>query len=932
MNSSNRLVTRSALFVAASGLFSLVCVFHLTPSDPIARFDGAHNAAVRTAPTAAPLPPKLTASARFVETYGKLPLSFEANQGQTDNRVKFLSRGSGCTLFLTGDGAVLSWRRASHKSQFKGQNRRLPVVSRPLQGATDLLPDLLPRFRPGAARPEVGTAAGGGPWKMNSILRMHLVAANPAAKVVGLDELPGKINYFIGNDTKKWRTNVPTYGKVQYRGVYPGVDLVYYGEKRQLEYDFVVGPGADPRTITLALHRGSQEGRFLRIDRNGNLVVRLDDSELVFNKPLVYQNVSTLEGSQKTKFDPRIHTPESIEGGYVLKGGNLVGFDIAAYDKSRPLVIDPVLSFSTYLGGSGEDFGNDIALDRSGNVYVTGGTTSADFPTTLGAAQTVYAGEDGGFQSTHGDVFVTKLNHTGSALVYSTYLGGSGDENAYAMAVDSDGNAYLSGGTTSSDFPVTPGAYQTVFGGFEDAFVTKLNPLGSALVFSTYLGTASGGERGFGIAVDSVGSAYVTGDAAPDFPTTPGSFQPLFGGGFNDSYITKLDPSGSTLVYSTFLGGDGVETGFNVAVDGSGNAYVTGRTTSSNFPTTVGAFQKSPAGGTDAYVTVLNPAGSKLVYSTYLGGSGEENLGVFPAIAVDSAGSIYVRGATESTDFPTTPGAFQTSFGAGIQHAFVAKLNPSRLGADSLLYSTLLGGSVAEDFENFPDGVVNQPVRRIAVDRAGNAYVAGTTSSPDFPTAHPIQRTLTGAENAYVSVLNPNGSGLVYSTYLGGSDSDSGRGIAVDGRGNAFVTGITWSSGFPTTPRAFDRVCGTDGACNGASDAFVAKVSPPNAPALTFSPAGLSFGDQAIGATSPPQTVTLRNMGSALLDVRRVSTVPPHEFAQTNTCGQAVGPGDTCMITVRFTPSKRGARKGFVHIIDNATPAEEQIPLTGKGT
>jgi hypothetical protein len=690
-----------------------------------------------------------------VNAYGRLPLSFEANRGQTDPQVKFVARGSGYTLFLTHRGeAVLALRKSAPRRD-------------PLKPAS--LVSMPATLNPDAADPL-------------AIVRMKLVGANAKPRAEALDELTGKVNYFISNDPKKWRTNVPIYTKVCYRDVYPGVDLMYYGNQRQLEHDFIVAPGADPRSITLNL-AGAEK---LSLDPQGALVLAVKDGELRLDKPHIYQE---MDGARR-----------EISGGYVLKNAHQVSFQIAAYDASKPLVIDPTLFYSTYLGGSSFDEGIGIAVDSGGDAYVTGVTDSINFPTTPGAFQTSLSGGR--------NAFVTKLNPTGSALVYSTYLGGSSFDQGYGVAVDSGGDAYVTGFTESSNFPTTSGAFQTSLPGFANAFVTKLNPSGSGLVYSTYLGGSSVDE-GFGIAVDSGGNAYVTGvTESANFPTTPGAFQTSLPGAGN-AFVTKLNPAGSALVYSTYLGGSTFEEGFGIAVDSGGNAYVTGVTESSNFPTTPGAFQSADPGlgSFHAFVTKLNPAGSAPVYSTYLGGSGSDEA-FLSAIAVDSGGNAYITGLTNSVNFPTTPGAFQSADpGLGNYHAFVTKLNPA---GSAPLYSTYLGGSSTD--EGFS----------IAVDSAGNAFVTGFTISPNFPTsANAIQPAPGGSGDAFVTVLNPKGAALVYSSYLGGSGGDEGLGIALDPSFNAYLTGFTNSPNFPTTPGAFQTTAPLP---PGSGDAFVTKI------------------------------------------------------------------------------------------------------------
>ncbi len=577
------------------------------------------------------------------QAYGKLPLSFEANQGQTDVQVKFLSRGRGYTIFLTSTEAVFVFTQR--------------------QGPAN--PVRLRLAKPDLTQPEKVT---------RTAVRMKLLGANPEPRVTGREELPGKVNYFIGNDPTKWRTNVPTYGKVQYNDVYPGIDLIYYGNERHLEYDLVVGPGADPTRILLAFQGADK----LELDAQGDLVLHTAAGAIRQRKPVIYQEV---DGARR-----------EISGGYVLKGAYRVGFQVAGYDSNRPLVIDPALFYSTYLGGSGDDFGVGIAVDASGNAYVGGQTFSANFPTTPGAFQTAFGGGRDGF--------VTKLNPTGSALVYSTYLGRAGDDGVVGIAVDASGNAYVTGFTSSTNFPTTAGAFQTTYGGGpDDAFVTKLNPAGSTLVYSTYLG-GSGNDLGFGIAIDAAGNAYVTGStSSANFPTSPGAFQTSFGGvgplSFGDAFVTKLNLTGTGLVYSTYLGGSGDDEASGIAVDASGNAYVAGDTNSTNFPTTVGAFQSTLGGvGTfglgDAFVTRLNPTGAGLVYSTYLGGSGND---AGFGIAVDALGNSYVTGQTESTNFPTTPGAFQPALGGGFD-GFVAKVSPNTPSGNGVSVSAGSGVTV----------------------------------------------------------------------------------------------------------------------------------------------------------------------------------------------------------------------------------------------
>src|SRR5665213_3409596 len=488
--------------------------------------------------------------AQPVENFAKLPLSFEANTGQADKSVKFFSLGSGYGLYLTGEGAVLALR----KSGCAG-------------GRTSLSLSVV------ACQHQI------------ALMSMRLVGASSWAPA-GEEKLPGTANYFVSNNPAKWHSNVPTYAKVRYRGIYPGVDLGYYGNQRQLEYDLVVAPGGDPKSIRLRF----TGVKGLRLSADGDLVLTVLGGVMAFHKPVVYQEVN---GQRR-----------AVVGGFALLTRETVGFQLESYDHERPLVIDPVLAYSTYLGGSGLDEGNAIAVDASGNVYVAGSTQSTDFPVTAGAIQTTNRGvENYGSDSLDSNVFVTKLNSTGDALLYSTYLGGTGADSAFGLVVDGSGNAYVAGSTQSTSFPVTQGAFQTTIHGaaygqgshFSNAFVTKLNPTGSALVYSTLLGgttgpncsttvansAVTGSDSGNALAIDGSGNAYIAGTACTqDFPTTAGAFQTgnksASSDGYANAFVTKLNPTGSALIYSTYLGGSVWDGASGLAVDGSGNAYVTG--------------------------------------------------------------------------------------------------------------------------------------------------------------------------------------------------------------------------------------------------------------------------------------------------------------------------------------------------------------------
>jgi len=770
-----------------------------------------------------------SAKPQLVEAYGRLPISFEANKGQHDSRVKYLARGSGYNLFLTSNEAVLSLQSAITNGKKQKKIDPTPPLSRKLEQRR-------------ASR--------------QSVVRMKLLNSNPDPRITELAELQGQVNYFIGNDPKKWRTEVPTYSRVKYEQVYPGIDLVYYGNQGQLEYDFLVAPGADPNGIKLS-YQGIKK---LAVNKSGDLVLHTASGQIVQHKPVIYQDVAS--GRQE------------VAGRYEVKQ-NRVGFRVEEYDHTVALVIDPiVLAYSTYLGGNGDDQGRDIAVDSGGNAYVTGNTLSTNFPT----ANPLQANTAGGY-----DVFITKLSAgdaTAPIAIYSTYLGGSGEDRGTGIAADSSGNAYITGNTLSINFP-TANALQPNFAGNEDAFITKLNAAGSALVYSTYLG-GSGEDRGTGIAVDSAGNAYITGYTySSNFPTA-NALQPNFAGS-EDAFITKLNAAGSALVYSTFLGGSSVDESYGIAVDSSGNTYVTGGTSSTNFPT-ANPLQANIAGGQDVFITKLNTAGSALVYSTYLGGSKFE---YSYSIAVDSVGNAYITGYTFSTDFPTANPLQANNADAAHYDAFITKLN---VAGSALVYSTYLGGSFFEYGYS------------IAVDSVGNAYVTGTTDSTNFPTANPLQANNAGAQDVFIAKLNTIGSALVYSTYLGGSGTDYGYGIAVDSAGNAYATGYTPSTTFPTF-KAFQA-----NYAGGTSDAFITKIAAFNPMQPDLSITKQHSGNFTVG-TNGVYTITMTNVGDvSTTDTITVTDTLPSGLAfmsgtGTNWNCSAVGQVVTCTRTTALAPN-----------------------------
>lgn len=638
-------------------------------------------------------------------------------------------------------------------------------VARTAGGVIVLEPTAAIRFPP---RPGEGTAE----------IRMHLRGSNPRPRVEPEARLEGSAHHLIGDPTG-WVRDVATFSRVVYRQVYAGVDLVYFGNGRRLEYDFLVAPGASYTGIRVAFSGIDR----MEIDGRGDLVLAAGARRLRHHRPRVYQ---TAGGKRR-----------ELRAAYIRRGRHAVGFEVEAHNPALPLVIDPVLTYSSYLAGSGDDRAYGVAVDDMGCAYIVGETWSANFPRTAGS----HSGPRGSRE-----IFITKLNPAGTVSLYSTYLGGGGADSGRAIAVDGSGNVYITGTTSSPDFPITPGSMQTSRRVPEAAFVAKLNAAGTALLYSTFIG-GGGAQYAAGIAVNAAGEAAIAGyTSSVDFPVTPDAVQRSFGGGYFDAFVAKLNAHGSALVYGSYLGGSGNDTGAGIAVDAEGNTYVTGQTDSQNFPVR-NAF-RSAVQGMDAFVAKLNGFG-ELVYSTYLGGHSAD-LGA--AIAADSAGAAYVVGATISSDFPVTVGAFQGA-NRGSYDAFVAKLHPSGSG---LAWSTYLGGSGSDE------------PRAIAVSGGGMAAVVGWASSSDFPVQS--DSSPRGGGDAFVAAFNAGSGALAYSGYLGGSGADVAQGVAYNSWGSAYVAGFTFSSDFPVTAGAYQ----TDTA--GSIDAFAAKIgfgAPPEAVSVT---------------------------------------------------------------------------------------------------
>jgi uncharacterized protein (TIGR03437 family) len=619
-------------------------------------------------------------------------------------------------------------------------------------------------------------------------IQLRFLGSRPSP-IHGLDPLPGRIHYFLGSSPAQWRANVQPYGKLEVDNLYPGIDLIYYGSDGRLEYDLAVRPGASPASIRLKYSGTNQ----IKLQSDGSVVASLAHGQLVQHKPAIYQIVD----GRRT----------SVDGRFVLRRGEL-GLEVGSYDRSRTLIIDPVVIYSTYLGGSGVDNVLSLTVDREGYVYAIGQTTSPDFP---GAGRAPSGAED---------FYVTKLSLDGRTVVFTTVVGGSGTETPRGIAVDSSGSAYVSGRTASSDFPTTEGVMQRVYGGGDfDAFITRLRPDGS-LFFSTLLG-GSGLDQAWGIAVDSGGFAYTTGRTnSGNFPLAR-PLQSSLAGDF-DAFVTKISPDGASLVYSTYLGRSQYDNGNGIAVDSAGSAFVQGHTNSLDFPITPGAAQSRHGGVEvlasgalgDFFVTKLAPEGDRMAYSTFLGGSRGEADG---GIAVDRDGNAYVAGTTRSPDFPTTANAFQRTHGGSGPNGVVSDAAIVNLNAEgsAILYSSYLGGI---DYEG---------AQTLAVDAAGRVFLMDGVTYQNVPagntplTNDALQKTPGPPDDAKLAVFDPSGS-LQYATLLGGNERDVGFGVAVDAAGYVYIGGVTRSTNFPTTAQVLSP------ALPGAvPNGFVTKILGP---------------------------------------------------------------------------------------------------------
>lgn len=658
-----------------------------------------------------------------------LPLFFEENRGQADDDVRFFSRGNGFALLLKESGAVLATRPQS-------ESRENGDADKPIQ---------------------------------TKRVAMKLQGANPTPFVFGSDKLDGHVNYLLGRDESKWIRDVDTYGLVSYAEVYPGVDLTFHITARQLEYDFNLAAGADPRAIRMTFEGADQ----LEVVADGALVVRTSAGEVRHERPVAFQD----------RDGERIPVAADFEE----LGDGSIGFRVGDYDVSRPLTIDPTLVYSSYLGGSASDACRALAIHPSANVVLLAGdSASSDFLRNASV--------------NNSDVFVGRLTDNGGQFAY-TFFGGSGNDTVSGFAVDAMGNGYLCGSTESTDFPLLH-SFGSVLSGPSDAFVALLNPAGNAFLYSSLIG-GSGQESGVSVAADSAGNAYITGrTTSQDFPTM-GAIQSAYGGGDSDAFVTKLSTDGATLVYSTYLGGSGTEdllARSGIVVDSTGNAYVVGQTQSGNFPTkdALRATKTGAASTSDGFLAKINPGGSDLVFSTYIGGSDDDSA---IALALDQPGNIYVSGSTKSTSFT---GSTSTRPATATSDAFVAKLNAA---GSAITYLTFVGGNAG-----------NEAANAIAVTSAGIVAIAGSAGD-GMSTTNAIQSFFKGGQtDAFVGRLGATGA-VNFLTYIGGSADDVANGVGIDSDGHLLVDGFTESMDFLTFSALRDHN-------SGGRDMFFARINP----------------------------------------------------------------------------------------------------------
>lgn len=795
--------------------------------------------------------------------YGRLPLTFEANFGQANPQAKFLARGRGYSAHLTTDGMVLSLRSRQNQASKAQGNPRVQSV-----------PD--------------------------NVLEIKLQGASATPAAIGEQRQPGVVNYFIGSNRANWRTKIPTYARVRYKNVYPGIDLVYHGNHQQLEYDFELQPGARPDQIALEI-RGANR---TELDGSGNLLLTVNGSRLQVQCPVVYQ---ISKGERRP-----------IVGSYVMKDPTHVGFHISEYDRSQPLVIDPVLVYATYLGGSGNEVTGGTAVDAAGNLYVTGYTDSSDFP----------SGTDG-LPTGANHVFVSKLDRSGSNLIYTDYLGGNGQDYGVGLVLDSSNAAFVTGSTTSSDFPTTNGYQQTQPGPYT-GFVTHISQDGASILYSTYLG-GSTFDQPTGIAINQAGQVYVAGyTMSRNFPIAnalQGSVSANQGNNYGEyGFVTKFSQNGSSLVYSTYLAGSSnviqlcgstpcwpspYSAVGAISLDANDNVYVVGTTNTYDFPVTTGTYLPTNTTALNAYigtVSKLTSAGT-LSYSTYFYQSSGSPVSIV-SVAVDNTGAAYITGTAQSDGtFPVTttslcdPGVY----GFDCSYGFVTKFDPN--GA-TLLYSTFLGPY------NYASPI------SISLDSQSDAYVLSSTTSPQYQTLNPIGGYDNGLDVLLVEI-NPDATAQLFSTYLGGSGDEMPTGMAIDSEENVYIVGGSSSSDFPVTQGAFQTQYA------GNNDAFLAKIFTGSAPLVSLNSTSLQFPNTVVGSQSQAMSIQLQNLTAMPLTISSISLTG--DFSQTNNCGNTVAAYASCTVAVVFAPTTPGNRIGSLALNDDAQGGPQSVTLQGTG-
>ena len=661
------------------------------------------------------------------QTRGPLPVIFEANRGQADDDVRFVGRGAGMGLLLKEDEVAFSLRKPQ---SLKARNTKVPTL-----------------------------------------LRMKLEGANARPDVSGADVQGVRANYFIGNDPSKWVRGVETYSRVLYSGVYDGIDLVFYGNDSRLEYDFNVAPGADPKSIQLRFDGIAG----VELGSEGALILHSETGDVRHERPFAFQERNGVRSEVAASF-------KQLDNG-------TIGFEIGAYDPSIPLVIDPILVYSTYLGGSADDFARGVVADSAGNLFLTGDSFSSDFLRQASPANS--------------DVFIGKLAGNGLLLTY-TFFGGGKNDTATALNVDAAGNIYMAGSTQSPDFPIFNSIGQFL-NGSSDAFAVKLTPAADQFFYSSLVG-GSGDETGVSIAADNVGNAYLSGrTSSPDYPTFA-PIQPVYGGGASDAFISKIMPDGKSLAYSTFLGGGAAENEggrSGISIDSAGNAYVAGDTQSVDFPTSnaLRTTKSGSAASFDGFAAKIDPTGTNFIYATFLGGSEDDS--AF-AVAADQTGNAYVTGRTKSTSFT---GSGVTRPTTATSDAFVAKLTAN---GSALSYLTFIGGAPGDESGN-----------AIVVDSSGNAVIAGSAGE-GAPTTDSVQSFSRGGGDAFVAKLGQNG-GVTFSSYLGGSGEDVALAVGLDAEGSIYFAGFTSSTDLLTaSPLVREN--------RGGRDILIAKIDPDSNP------------------------------------------------------------------------------------------------------